>query len=113
VAVLDDMQYLREACGVSGEIDVAVSGAVGRKLLTVATATDGAVVELDCAELTFIDASGVTMLLDVANRSGKQVRLVNLIPCCRRVFEILDLDEQFGIDRPALRGAPIRIPLEA
>jgi anti-anti-sigma factor len=111
--VLDEMRQLREVCGLSGEVDVAVAGAVGEKLLSVATGTEGATVEFDCAELTFIDASGITMLLQVAKCSGKQVLLLNLLPRCRRVFEILDLCERFGIDGDAPVHPPILSPLPA
>jgi anti-anti-sigma factor len=113
VAVLDDIRLLREVCGLSGEVDVAVAGAVGEQLLSVATGTMAATVEFDCAELTFIDAAGVTMLLNVAKCSGKQVRLFNLRACCRRVFEVLDLCERFGIGTHPARGPLIRRPLSA
>jgi anti-anti-sigma factor len=113
VAVLDDRQHRREDRHLSGEVDVAVAGTVGAKLLTIASGTRGATVELDCVDLTFIDASGITMLLDVANCSGKQVRLLNLVTGCRRVFEVLDLCDQFGIERHTTRGPQIRGALSA
>ncbi len=90
----------------AGEVDLAVASEAGRRLLTAARDARGPVV-FDCAELTFIDASGITMLLDVVERSGKAVRLVNLTACCRRVFEVLDLCTWFGIDdgQPVALGA--------
>jgi anti-anti-sigma factor len=111
--VLDDRRKIREASHLSGEVDVAVAGTVGAKLLRVAARTVGTTVELDCAELTFIDASGIAMLLDVADSSGKQVRLVNLGASCCRVFEVLDLCERFGIEGPAPREELTRLPLPA
>jgi anti-anti-sigma factor len=95
--VIDDSRRIRTV-GLAGEVDLAVAPDAGKILLTVAQHADGSVVVVDCAELTFIDASGVTMLLDVVQQSGKALRLVNLVWCCRRVFEVLDLCEWFGID---------------
>jgi anti-anti-sigma factor len=95
--VLDSPEVFRAACRLSGEVDVAVADAAGVELLASAVETRGPSVEFDCSELTFIDAAGVTMFLRVAAKSGKRVRLMNLVPCCRRVFEVLDLCEEFGI----------------
>ncbi len=80
-----------------GEVDLAVAPDAGRGLLTIAQDSPRPSVVFDCAELTFIDASGITMLLDVVERSGKAVQLVNLTANCRRVFDVLDLCEWFGI----------------
>jgi anti-anti-sigma factor len=91
----------------SGEIDIAVAAEVERELTSAAGTGAAPGVELDCAALTFIDASGITMLLNVAARSGKPVRLVNVAPACRRVFEVLNLCERFGLaPRPPLHLVP-------
>ena len=91
-------RMLRKLAGpLSGEVDVAVASQIEPLLLDVAVGTPGSSVVFDCAELSFIDSSGVNMLLRVAKRSGKPVQLVNLDPSCRRVFEYLGLCEQFGI----------------
>jgi anti-anti-sigma factor len=100
VRVIDDARRARTVGRLAGEVDLAVAPDAGRTLLAVARHADGPVVGVDCAELTFIDASGVTMLLDVVQRSGKALQLVNLITRCRRVFEVLDLCEWFGIEAP-------------
>jgi anti-anti-sigma factor len=81
----------------AGEVDLAVAPEAGRRLLAIAQDSPRPSVVFDCVELTFIDASGITMLLDVTERSGKAVKLVNLTTSCRRVFDVLDLCEWFGI----------------
>ena len=96
--MLDSSLRFRPVAPLSGEVDLAVAPDAGKRLLAVAQETPGSSVVLDCTELTFIDASGITMLLDVAERSGKAVRLVNLTACCRKVFDVLDLCEWFGIE---------------
>ena len=88
----------------SGEVDCAITPQLQPHLLEMAAGTPGPSVSFDCAGLTFIDASGVNMLLEVADRSGKPVRLVNLAPGCRRVFEILGLCARFGIEDAAPAG---------
>ncbi len=81
----------------SGEIDPAVAPAVEADLVAAAICAPGSSFAIDCAELTFIDSSGVHMLHHVAKRSGKHVRLVHLDRGCRRVFEILGSCETFGV----------------
>lgn len=111
--MLDDLRGVPEAGRLTGEIDIAVAAAVGVQLRSVAIRTEAMTVEFDCERLTFIDASGITMLLRVAEESGKRVRLVNLTPSCRRVFEILDLCERFGIEEPMGRDELERLPVPA
>jgi anti-anti-sigma factor len=106
--VIDNSRRTRRVGGqLSGEIDLASAPEAGKVLLASANDASGLGVVFDCAELTFIDASGITMLLDVVERSGKAVRLVNIADGCRRVFEVLDLCEWFGIgadDQPVALG---------
>jgi anti-anti-sigma factor len=107
VRVIDNSRRTRIAGQLSGEIDLATAPEAGKVLLAAADEAPRTGLELDCAALTFIDASGITMLLDVVERSGRTVRLVNLADGCRRVFEVLDLCEWFGIeadDRPVALG---------
>ncbi len=107
--MLDESQRLRSAYKLEGEVDLAVVAGAEAALYAVAMDTPGEEVELDCADLTFIDASGVTMLLHVAARSGKFVHLVHLAPNCRRVFEILGLCAWFGIDEVDPRAGVQRL----
>jgi anti-anti-sigma factor len=83
----------------SGEIDMATAPTAEADLLALALArpTDRTTLALDCAGLTFIDSAGIHMLDHVATRSGMQVQLDNLPTSCRRIFEILDRCDDFGI----------------
>ena len=91
-------RILRKLAGpLSGEVDVAVASEIEPLLLDIAASTPGSSVVFDCSELSFIDSAGVNMLLHVAKRSGKPVRLVNLDASCRRVFEYLGVCGPFGI----------------
>jgi anti-anti-sigma factor len=78
---------------------MAVAPAAERALLAAAAAQSGDVFDIDCTDLTFIDSSGIAMLIDVARRSGKDVNLVNVERVPRRAFEVLGLCEMFGIPR--------------
>jgi anti-anti-sigma factor len=81
-----------------GEIDVAVADRTQADLLAVALSAPSDSFVVDCAELTFIDMSGVHVLERVAAESRRQVHLVNLCRSCRIVFETLELCELFGIE---------------
>jgi anti-anti-sigma factor len=96
----------------SGDVDLAVAADIGRDLTAAAVVASEPTVDVDCAGLTFIDASGITMLIDVETRSGKQVRLLNVAAPCRRVFEALDLCERFSVEgsSPPLRLVPSPLP---
>jgi anti-anti-sigma factor len=82
----------------SGEVDRAVTPELEPRLLDIAVSSSETTVVFDCAELTFIDSSGIDMLVRVAEQCGKPVRLVNLASGSRRLFEILDLCARFGIE---------------
>ena len=57
---------------------------------------------IDCAGLTFIDSTGVAVLLE-ANRhleaDGRHMLIVNVPQCARRVFEVLGLTDLLHYDR--------------
>src|SRR4051812_4945739 len=53
---------------VTGEMDLAVTGLVDREMQR-AEATDASSIVLDLAQLEFLDASGVRLLLDLSARS--------------------------------------------
>jgi anti-anti-sigma factor len=65
-------------------------------------------VHLDCSELTFLDTRGINLLVPTHRRlDGHGGRLVieHLAPNCRRVIEVLDLEQQLHIDLSETRGA--------
>jgi anti-anti-sigma factor len=80
----------------SGELDLA-------SLPAVAVAMDDVLgrplqpVVLDLGGLTFLDSSGVAVLVRIANHFG-QVRTRAATPPVRRVIEVLGLAERFGME---------------
>jgi anti-sigma B factor antagonist len=87
---------------VRGDIDVATSGQLHSALEAEIHATDGTMV-LDCSELTFLDASGIHVLLDAQrtlDRAGRDCRIEHLADPYRRLLEILDLSDRFGLETP-------------
>lgn len=65
----------------TGELDLAVSGALAQFLATL----DGRV-RVDCSELDFLDAAGLRALLEAAARL-EHLELVHVGPAVRRVLD--------------------------
>jgi anti-sigma B factor antagonist len=80
---------------VTGELDLLRSDELEPMLLARAAATTSETLVLDCSELTFIDSSGLGMLVAVHDQTGKQLQLRNVSEACRRVFEVAGLDTMF------------------
>jgi anti-anti-sigma factor len=80
-----------------GELDIATVPAVQAELEEHARRLRGPALVLDCRDLEFIDSSGLQMLVEVAAGASKSIRLVNVAPSTRRVFEITGLAPQFGL----------------
>jgi anti-sigma B factor antagonist len=55
-------------------------------------------VTFNLEKLTFMDSSGIALLVQSANRAGK-VELTNVSPIVRRVLEVTGLLELFGLAR--------------
>lgn len=58
-------------------------------------ATDPVIV--DCSELTFIDSSGLGMLVEVHNETGKRLHLQHVSESCRKIFVLTGLDTMFEL----------------
>jgi anti-sigma B factor antagonist len=87
-----------------GEIDVDVSEALRERVLQAVRDAAGRPVVIDMTDVTFIDSSGLSALLAglrLARGHGGAIRLVNVGPQIRRIFDVTGLDQQFGLD-----GAP-------
>jgi anti-anti-sigma factor len=57
-------------------------------------------VVVDCHALTFIDSSGIKVLLDVAvaaTRLGRGFVATSVQPQCRRTFQLAGVDQLLGI----------------
>jgi anti-sigma B factor antagonist len=80
----------------SGELDIAtltdVAGAADELL-----ARPAQPVVLELGELRFLDSSGVTLLVRLANHFG-QVRVGSATAPVRRVLEVLGLADRLGLD---------------
>jgi anti-anti-sigma factor len=72
----------------TGELDVNTAWRLKRDL-----ETTWGVAEFDCAELTFVDSSGLGIWIDRLTRDGTLV-LVNASPQVRRLLEICGLTER-------------------
>ena len=84
---------------VMGEIDIAAAPNLDKKLEEV---VDGGQVDiiLDLSEVTFLDSSGMSVLVKYLKRvrtAGGQIRLVVTIRRVRQVLEIASLDKVFPI----------------
>jgi anti-sigma B factor antagonist len=80
----------------SGELDLASLPAVAVPMDDVLGRPLQPVV-LDLGGLTFLDSSGVAVLVRIANHFG-QVRTRAATPPVRRVIEVLGLAERFGME---------------
>jgi stage II sporulation protein AA (anti-sigma F factor antagonist) len=82
---------------VEGELDMATAPVLDRYL----SALDGEV-RLECEGLTFIDSRGLSLFVDTHQRlsdTGGRLVLANLAPNCRRLIELMKLDELLVLDR--------------
>jgi len=85
-----------------GELDLAGVGEVRARL--VATHGD---IELDCSRLTFIDASGLSVLVAghrLCEARGATLTIVDPSPCVARLLALTGLDSILG--GPAKSSAP-------
>jgi anti-anti-sigma factor len=53
------------------------------------------VIEIDCSEMTFIDSSGLAMLVKLRTRTGTKLVLIGMPENCRRPFAITRLENLF------------------
>ena len=84
-----------------GELDLEDAAQLRADLMAI-IARDDAHLLIDCAHLTFIDSTGVAVLLE-ANREleadGRHMLIANVPEGPRRVFEVLRLTDLFRYDR--------------
>jgi anti-sigma B factor antagonist len=80
-----------------GEIDLATAP---RQLADVQRLAPNSRVALDCSQVTFMDSSGVTMLILASRRSfdgGGTLRIVSPSPMVRRLLDISGLSSYFRV----------------
>jgi anti-sigma B factor antagonist len=81
----------------SGDLDLRRADHLEAGLLAHAASAPGETVVIDCADLTFIDSSGLGMLVGVHQQSGKHLRLQRVPDSCRDVFVLTRLDTMFDL----------------
>jgi anti-anti-sigma factor len=84
----------RSPTPLAGEIDINLVAELEPSLFEQAVRNPAHRVVFDCSQVTFIDSSGIAMLLNIERQSGKRVQLANLTPACRRVFEVTGLADR-------------------
>jgi anti-anti-sigma factor len=85
---------MQSAAPLAGEIDLSIVPALRRSLLEQAERVPGHRVVFDCSAVTFIDSSGIAMMLELERATGKLIQLANLVPACRKVFEVTGLTDR-------------------
>jgi anti-sigma B factor antagonist len=93
---VDNMTYR-----LRGDVDLEAAPRIVEDLRDYASRTTGAVV-VDCAELSFLDSSGVDALLRIGRMlrdERRRLHLVHLSDTPRRVVDILGLGETLGVDQ--------------
>lgn len=71
--------------GLAGELDMATAP----RLQTLLKQVGGPVV-IDCARLTFLDSSGISVFV-AASKANGSLTLSNMSPACRRVIDVCGL----------------------
>jgi anti-sigma B factor antagonist len=90
---------------VAGEIDLATAPELGAALDGI-EGSPGSTVHLDLAEVSFLDSSGISVLVDFRSRletGGASLALHRASPTVQRVLEISGLGSMFDLrpDAPA------------
>jgi anti-sigma B factor antagonist len=82
-----------------GELDIATVGAVAKRLAVLRERHESVLLDLD--ELTFIDASGIRLVVDAAEdsrRDGWAFTVTHGSWPVRRVLQLLELDQHVPYD---------------
>jgi anti-sigma B factor antagonist len=87
----------------SGEIDLATAPRL-RAALSFAPDATPELIELDLSAVTFIDSSGLHVLLDTVKDGGERVRIIPS-DCCLRLFEVAGLIDQLPISADRQDGS--------
>jgi anti-anti-sigma factor len=82
-----------------GELDIATTEAVAKRLAVLRERHESVLLDLD--ELTFIDASGIRLVVDAAEnarRDGWTFAVTHGSRPVRRVLQLLELDQHIPFD---------------
>jgi anti-anti-sigma factor len=83
---------------VSGDIDIASCGQLAEAVRADLPAVNGSAVVFDLTDVSFIDSSGLAVLIDTVNR-GHQVTVRGASPVLQRVIEATGLTEVLEVER--------------
>jgi anti-sigma B factor antagonist len=75
----------------TGELDLTTVAVLEREVVAVPASDSETLVILDIGALTFIDSSGINLLLRLSERFPKRLRLINGSPAVARVLELTGL----------------------
>jgi len=84
-----------------GDVDVATASDIRADLQAIIEGSDSHVL-IDCTQLTFIDSTGIVVLLEAhraLQAAGREMLLANVPTRCSKVFDILGLDDLLRYDR--------------
>ena len=87
----------------AGELDLACAAEVGAALDAAVAQVTGTVVCIDCAQLEFIDSSGLALLLRIdaqLKQDGRSMVLLRVPKQLHRVFTITGVDHLIGSSVP-------------
>jgi anti-anti-sigma factor len=79
-----------------GEVDAASVLAIERALFTYLEDSDGEAL-IDCSGLTFVDSTGLTMLVRVKRAAGRRLVLADVPPFVYRLLETTGLGDWFQL----------------
>ena len=80
-----------------GEVDHDNADDVLGMLLAGCSHLEGPAIEIDCSGLTFIDSSGMAMLVKLRTKTGKKVVLIDLPESTRIPFVVTRLGHFFEV----------------
>ena len=93
---MDEFRY-----ALSGEVDLAVAPQLREDLRVIVLASDTDLV-VDCTHLTFIDSTGITVLLEAhrdLKKRGRELYVANVQTTARTAFEVLGLRDLLRYDQ--------------
>ena len=100
------------------ELDLSRVAELRAELRRVVIGSDAHVV-VDCTRMTFIDSTGIAVLLEghaLLQARGRRMVIANVRPRLRRAFEVLGVADLLTFDRVPAKcrrpnGRPIRAPI--
>jgi len=98
----------------AGDLDVATAPVLRQALAGIIEDQGNLAVRLDLQEITFVDSTGLSVLIEALRRlreKGGHLTLANLRPQTRKVFDIVGLSTIFDIrPEPISAVAGVRLP---